>query len=301
MSVLARRSFLALCAAVGLGATACAADGSPAREAGTGPVAAGDGATRERIAYADHDHAFADLWLPAGDGAVPVVILVHGGFWRQQYALDLMDGLAASLADAGYAAWNIEYRRVGGGGGFPETFDDVAAAVDHLALLGRERGRGRLDLDRVAVVGHSAGGHLAAWVASRHVLPAGGPGADPSVRPVVAFPQAGVLDLVSCAEDGVGGTACPDLLGGGPDEAPERYAVASPRALLPLGVPVIAIHGSRDDIVPPAQSERYVASAVAAGDPAELVSVVGADHFDVIDPGHESWQVVLDRLPAYLD
>lgn len=296
MPTLARRSFLALCAAAGLGATACAADGSSGPAVGAGPIDAGDGATRERIAFADHEHAFADLWLPAGDGAVPVVVLVHGGFWRQQYELDLMDGLAASLVDAGYAAWNIEYRRVGGGGGFPETFDDVAAAVDHLAVLDRDR----LDLERVAVAGHSAGGHLAAWVASRHVLPAGVPGADPLVRPIVAFPQAGVLDLVACAEDGVGGRACPDLLGAGPDEVPEIYTVASPLALVPIGVPVIAVHGSRDDVVPPAQSERYVRTAAAAGDPAELVIVAGADHFDVIDPGHESWQAILDRLPDHL-
>lgn len=300
MPDLARRAFLGLCAALGLGA-ACASNGAP--EPGAGPVDIGDGdgqlGTRERIVYGDHDVAYGDLWLPAGDDRVLVVVLIHGGFWRQQFALDLMDGLAESLVAQGYAAWNIEYRRVGGGGGFPETFLDVAAAVDHLATLDGPTGA-RLDLDRVAVVGHSAGGHLAGWVASRHVLPADAPGADPRVRPVVAFPQAGVLDLVGCAENDVGGSACPDLLGATPDEAPEIYAATSPLALLPIGVPVIAVHGTRDGIVPPAQSERYVAAATDAGDPAELATVAGADHFDVIDPDHEAWRIVLDRLTSHL-
>ena len=286
MPPLARRRFLGLFAAAGLGA-ACADSGGSRSTAGE-PT---------RISYGDHDEAFADLWLPADvDGAVAVVVLVHGGFWRQQYGLDLMDPLAASLVEAGYAAWNIEYRRVDGRGGFPETFDDVAAAVDHLAALGDER----LDLGRVAVVGHSAGGHLAAWIASRHVLPEGAPWSDPAVRPVVAFPQAGVLDLAGCARAGLGGGACVALLDGGPEERPERYAVTSPLALLPAGVPVVAVHGTDDDIVPLVQSRTYVDAAVSAGDPAELVAVDGAGHFDVIDPGHEAWRAVLDRLPDHL-
>ena len=287
MPTLARRRFLGLFAAAGLGA-ACTDSAGP-RAPGAG------GATR--ISYGDHDEAYADLWLPAvADGPVAVVVLVHGGFWRQQYALDLMDPLAASLTDAGYAAWNIEYRRIDGRGGFPETFDDVAAAVDHLATLDDVR----LDLDRVAVVGHSAGGHLAAWITSRHVLPADARWSDPAVRPVVAFPQAGVLDLGECARTGLGSGACVSLLGGGPDDRPDRYALTSPQALLPVSTPVIAVHGTDDDIVPLSQSRAYVDAATAAGDPAELVVVDGADHFDVIDPGHDAWQAVLDRLPEHL-
>ena len=285
MALLARRHFLALCAAAGLGAACGGGGGRPA-----------DG-ERTRLTYGDHDEAYGDLWLPEpAPGPVAVVILVHGGFWQQEYGLDLMDPLAASLSETGYAAWNIEYRRVGGGGGYPQTFDDVAAAVDHLAVLGDDR----LDLDRVAVVGHSAGGHLAAWIASRPVLPDDAPWADPAVRPVIAVSQAGVLDLVGCAREDLGGGACPAFLGGSPDEQPDRYALASPLELVPIDVPVVALHGTDDRIVPLSQSRRYVEAATAAGDPAELVIIDGANHFEVIDPEHEAWRAVLDRLADHL-
>ena len=285
MPVLARRRFLALCAAAGLGA-ACGEGGGP-------PA---DGA-RTRLSYGDHDDAYGDLWLPARQARpIPVVVLVHGGFWRQEYDLGLMDPVAASLQDAGYAVWNIEYRRVDGEGGYPQTFDDVAAAVDHLAALGDER----LDLDRVAVVGHSAGGHLAVWIASRHALPDDAAWARPAVRPVVALPQAGVLDLVGCVREDLGVGACQGLLGGDPEQQPARYALASPTELVPIGLPVIAVHGRRDPIVPLSQSETYVDAAVGAGDPAELVVVDDADHMDLIDPEHEAWAVVLDGLRAHL-
>ncbi len=283
-----RRRFLALCAAVGLGA-ACRGDDR------SGTHIVGD-AERTRIRYGDHSDAFADLWLPrdldASASPLPVVVLIHGGFWRQHYRLDLMDDVAGSLVTAGFAAWNIEYRRVGGQGGYPETFDDVAAAVDHLPELADRP----LDLDRVAVVGHSAGGHLSGWVASRGVLPADAPGADPAVTPRVAFSLAGVLDLVDCARNGLGDGACPALVGGTPDDVPERYRVTSPIELVPVGLPVIAVHGDADKTVPLLQSQAYVKAARAVGDPAELVVIPGANHFDMIDPTHPAWQAVLDRL-----
>jgi acetyl esterase/lipase len=245
-----------------------------------------------RRAYGDHDDAFADLWLPAGvDGPAPVVVLVHGGFWRADRALDLMDRLAASVAGAGWAAWNIEYRRVGAGGGYPETFDDVAAAVDHLATADLP-----IDPDRVAFVGHSAGGQLAVWAASRASLEPGTAWSTPQVRPRLVVTLAGVLDLVECAESGLRGSACPDLLGGTPAEVPERYARTSPVALVPADAPVLAVHGAADANVPIAQTQRYVAAAEAAGGRIDLRVFDGADHFDVIDPAHESWVAVLDEL-----
>lgn len=250
-----------------------------------------------RRTYGDHDAAFGDLWLPAeADGPVPVVVLIHGGFWRASFGLDLMDGLAASVAAAGWAAWNIEYRRVGSGGGYPETFDDVAAAIDHLATADLP-----IDPDRVAVVGHSAGGQLAVWAASRASLDPGTDWSEPLVRPRLAVSQAGVLDLVECAESGLGGGACPDLLGGTPADVPERYDRASPVALVPADAPVFALHGTADRNVPIAQTERYVAAAGAAGGQVRSQVFDGADHFDVIDPDHESWQVVLEELSAALD
>ena len=289
MADIARRRFLALSAAAGLGA-ACGGDDR------SGTHVVGD-AERTRISYGDHRDAFADLWVPkdldpAADDPAAVVVLIHGGFWREHYRLELMDDVAASLVTAGYAAWNIEYRRVGGAGGYPQTFDDVAAAVDHLVALGDDR----LDLDRLAVVGHSAGGHLSAWVASRHVLPDSAPWAHPAIRPRVAFSLAGVLDLVDCARNHLGDGACPALVGGTPDAVPERYQLTSPLELVPVGLPVLAVHGDADTIVPLLQSQTYVKAAQEAGDPAQLVVIPGANHFDLIDPAHPAWQAVLDRL-----
>ena len=235
-----------------------------------------------RIAYGDHPSQFGELTLPAGPPRA-VVVVVHGGFWRQRYGLELGRPLAADLAAAGYAAWNVEYRRVGGEGGWPATFDDVGAAVDVLA----GPAAGSLPLDRVVAVGHSAGGQLAAWLAARPGLPADAPGAAPAVRLRGVVSQAGVLDLVDAERQRVGSGAAADLLGGGPDEVPDRYALASPVARLPIGVPVVCVHGTADVNVPIRQSERFVA---AAGEEAELVTLPGADHFAVIDPAAEAWQ-----------
>lgn len=284
---LARRRFLQVFAGAlaGVGCASGPGAGERARDAGV--------ASPIRQTYGDHDAAFGDLWLPAeGDDQVPVVVLVHGGFWRAGFGLDLMDGLAASVAASGWAAWNIEYRRVGAGGGYPETFDDVAAAVDHLAADPHPR----LDLGRVAIVGHSAGGQLAVWAASRPSLEPGTDWSEPRVRPLLAVAQAGVLDLVECAESGLGGGACPDLLGGVPADVPDRYARTSPVALAPAAAPVLAVHGTADGNVPLSQTERYVAAAEAAGGAVRTRIVEGADHFDVIDPQHESWRVVLQAL-----
>jgi acetyl esterase/lipase len=236
-----------------------------------------------RIAYGDHPSQFGELTLPAGAPRA-VVVVIHGGFWRQRFGLELGRPLAADLASGGYAAWNIEYRRVGGDGGWPATFDDVAAAVDVLA----GPAAGPLPLDRVVAVGHSAGGQLATWLAARPGLPADAPGAAPVVRLRGVVSQAGVLDLVDAQERGVGSGAPADLLGGGPDEVPDRYSLASPVARLPIGVPVVCVHGTADVNVPIRQSERFVA---AAGDAAELVTLPGADHFAVIDPAAEGWRV----------
>ena len=245
----------------------------------------------KRIAYGAHRSQWGELYLPRGEGKVAVVVIVHCGFWRQRYGADLGTPLARDLAaDHPVAAWNIEYRRVGGGGGYPATLEDVAAAVDALAGSAQEAAGGRLDLARVAAVGHSAGGHLVGWLASRHRLPAGAPGAAPRVRLKGAVPQAGVLDLADGSAERLGAGAVDDFIGGKPAAVPERYAAASPVALLPAGVPVICVHGEADDIVPIRQSERYVAAARAAGDPARLVRLPGAGHFEVINAADPAWR-----------
>ncbi|GAY10355.1 S9 family peptidase [Pseudonocardia sp. N23] len=241
--------------------------------------------TPMRLAYGTDPAQFGELTLPPDGADVRgTVVVIHGGFWRARYDLALGRPLAATLAAAGFAAWNVEYRRVGAGGGWPATFEDVAAAVDLLA------GQDRLDPDRVVALGHSAGGHLAAWLAARPGLPAGAPGAGPAVRLRGAVSQAGVLDLVDAARNGVGRGAVEDLLGAGPQDDPDRYALASPAERLPVGVPVVCVHGDADVNVPLRQSERYVAAAQAAGDPAELVVLPGVEHFAVIDPGTEAWR-----------
>lgn len=234
------------------------------------------------LSHGGSDEQVVDLQWPEEDGPFPVVVLVHGGFWRQQYGNDLMVPLARDAVMRGYATANVEYRRVGGAGGWPATFVDVAAAVDALADADAP-----LDLDRVVVVGHSAGGHLAAWTTSRPALAAGSVGADPVVRPCAAVSLAGVVDLATAARESVGDTAVHDLMGGGPDEVPDRYAVGDPIGLVPPPVPVLLVHARDDDRVPLSQSVAY---AEAAGEAAEL-SVVDGDHFTVIDPSDPSWDL----------
>jgi len=241
------------------------------------------------VAYGDHPDQVANLHLPAREGGPwPCVVLLHGGFWRTGWDRTLMTPLAIDLAGRGIAAWNVEYRRVGQeGGGWPGTLEDVAAAVDRLAEIDD------VDTGRVVTCGHSAGGHLALWLAARPRIPAGMPGADPRVAPVAAVAQAGVCDLDRARSENLGNGAVEGLLG--PHDA-ARLAAASPAALAPLGVPQLLVHGAADDIVPVSQSRVQ-----AALDPdAELVELPGVDHFEVIEPASTAWVAVLDRLDGYL-
>ena len=259
-----------------------------------GPPAADPppGTARTVLAYGSGPDQHGELWLPDSDGPFPVVVLIHGGFWGSQYGADLMDALAADVVRQGWAAWNIEYRRVGAGGGWPATFEDNAAAVDHLAAIA---GRFNLDLDQVATVGHSAGGHLALWLASRPKLPEGAPGADPVVRPVLAVSQAGVADLRAAASNGVGSGAVQALMGGDPTDVPERYEMGSPTELLPLGVPSVLVHGESDPLVPIAQSRGFLRDAQAGGDDVRLVALPGG-HFEHLDPGTPEWAAVIEAV-----
>jgi acetyl esterase/lipase len=245
----------------------------------------------ERHAYGPGRGQFGELRLPEGDGEHPVAVLVHGGFWRAQHGRKLMHALAADLVARGWATWNLEYRRVGrlSGGGYPRTLDDVAAAVDHLAVLPAHPAvdvrpvRHRLDLGRVVAVGHSAGGHLAAWLATR---------ADARVPVSAVVAQAGVLDLRLASQLRLSGAVVHRFLGGTPASVPERYAAASPAERLPLGVPALLVHGGRDDVVPPEMSERFAAAARAAGDDVELVVAADEDHMAHLDPRSASWRAV---------
>ena len=213
-------------------------------------------------------------------GPLPTVVLVHGGFWRAGYDRHLEDALAADLCRRGYLCWSIDYRS--SVEPWPATLVDVAAAYDHV-FSGRHADR--VDRSRVAVVGHSAGGHLSLWLGSRQRLPSDAPGAPGAahVRPRLVVAQAPVAMLAQAAVDRLGNDAAVALTGGRPDEVPGIYAVADPVALLPTGVPTVLIHGAADDVVPISQSDGYVAAAVAAGDDARLVRLPG-DHFEHVDP-----------------
>jgi acetyl esterase/lipase len=249
----------------------------------------------ERVRYGAEPDQFGELWHSASVGSpVPVVVLLHGGYWRSRYGLDLMHPLAADLSARGYAAWNLEYRRTDTpDGGWPGTFHDVAAGLDALSGLAA---RG-LDLTRVAVVGHSAGGQLALWAAARHRPPAVLAG--PRLRPSYAVSLAGVCDLVAGARQGLSNQAVGQLLGGGPEEVPDRYRAGCPALLLPLGVPQLAVHGTEDADVPVDFAIRYSAVAVAAGDACELLVLPGVEHFALIDPASAAWAAVRGRLDRW--
>ena len=243
--------------------------------------------------YGPHRDQFLEVALPAGASApAPVAVVLHGGFWKAAYGIELARPLAADLVAAGWAAVAVEYRRVGAGGGWPATLEDVAAALDALPDLPVAD---RLDLSDVTVIGHSAGGHLAAWAAGRGRLPAGAPGAGPRVRVGTAVLQAGVLDLADADAGQLGAGAVRAFLGGPAEDLPDRLAAADPVRLLPTGARVLCVHGEQDDVVPVRQSERYAAAARAAGDAVE-VRVVSCDHMVLIDPGAPAWRIVRDWL-----
>ncbi len=300
-----RRSMLGLLGACGALAaagllTACRSAGLPAAGPATAPatpptVPGTPGAGPLR--YGPDPSQYSVLHMPSGTApSLPVVVVVHGGYWRAAYGLELGTPLAVDLTNSGVAALNVEYRRTGGTGGFPMTFDDVAAAVDGLAGAGQRAAGGRLDLSRVVVIGHSAGGQLAVWAVSRTRLRAPAPGAAPVVRPRGAVAQAGVLDLAAAAYQDLGGGATVALLGGPPAAYADRYAVTSPAALVPAGAPVVAVHGTADTTVPIDQSVRYVDAAVAAGGQARLRPIEGADHFELIDPSTPAWAAVREEV-----
>lgn len=259
------------------------------------------------LRYGDDVDHVADVHLPdatalsgAGIGGRGLFALfLHGGFWSAQYGREHTAPLAEALAQAGFAVCAPEYRRSGQrGGGWPGTFDDVAAAVDRLPGLVREAVGGLVEPDRMVLAGHSAGGHLALWAASMHRLPDGSPWHRAEAMPgcgVVAL--AAVCDLVACHDLGLGQRAADALMGGGPGRLPDRYAAADPAGLLPTGVPVRLVHGTADDRVPHEMSVEYAARARAGGDRmTECTLLPGAGHFDVIDPLSAAWGAVVDAF-----
>lgn len=245
----------------------------------------------ERIQFGDGPLQFGDLRVPPGGGPHPVVVFIHGGCWLAEYDIGHSSKLTAALARNGIATWSLEYRRVGDeGGGWPGTFQDVGRGTDHLRSIAPEH---HLDLDRVIVMGHSAGGHLALWAAARSRLPAEAPigSADPLVvRGVLALAPA--ADLGYLHEQQICGHVVDDLMGGSPVQVPDRYSWANPIEFEPDGVRQILILGKYDDDWTPT-GLRYFDVARMRGDDVRLIEATESGHFEMIDPDSSTWPVVL--------
>lgn len=243
------------------------------------PAAAPDAVTR----YGPAPEQRIEAWYPDGPGPDPVVVLLHGGCWLNAYGVDHARAMATALRAAGFAVLAPEYRRVGdAGGGWPGTFEDVAAALDGLARAPDPR----LDLDRLALVGHSAGGHLALWLAARSGMPADATlPRTAAVTPALVVALAGIPDLARYAQ---GDSSCqvvtPRLMGGMPDAVADRYAQASPQRLPAPSSPVVLIQGTEDRIVPLEQTRAYAAHVETGGGDVRIEWVQGAGHFDLIHP-----------------
>lgn len=276
---------LAALAGVGLAATACRAQTMTFQDIQKLQAAPAD----RRVPYGAGAQQFGELRLPAARGPHPVAIIIHGGCWYSEYDLGHVAGFAEALTGLGLATWVVEYRRVGdAGGGYPGTFEDVSAGADFLQQLAREH---PLDLERVVVVGHSAGGQLALWLAARGDAAHGSQSHSAArlrLRGVVSL--AGVTDMRKFGPRCRGAAA--KLLGGTPDEVPDRYKQTSPVELLPARVPQRLVHGAADRIVPVELGREYEAAARKGGGDVELTVVEGAGHFELIAPQSSAWPAV---------
>ncbi|MGA7157398.1 MAG: alpha/beta hydrolase [Acidobacteriaceae bacterium] len=257
-----------------------------------------------RIAYGTGPCQFGDLWLPqAPQGKrVPLVVFYHGGWWKSEYDLGYASHLCLALKKSGIASWSVEYRRVGyTGGGWPATFQDAASGFDYVATLAKTY---PLDLTRVLTAGHSAGGHLAFWIAGRHHID---PPSEifeprPQVPLIGAISLAGAVDLRLTIDLSGYFTFAHDrqevfaLMGGRPQELPERYKAGNPGDLLPFHIPQILIQGTEDDQIPPELPTRWTELARRLGDSSSATIIPSADHFDVVDPESSAWPTVQDAF-----
>jgi dipeptidyl aminopeptidase/acylaminoacyl peptidase len=248
----------------------------------------------ERLSYGADKLQFGELRFPPGEGPFPLLFVIHGGFWKAQYDLKHIGHLCAKFSSYGIITCSLEYRRIGDrGGGWPGTFLDIAEGVDF--LFRRLAENPRVDAKRAAVIGHSAGGHLALWLGGRGKLPASSEisgSAKQGLPLVAAISLAGVADLRMGYEQNLGGVAVRKLIGGSPEQYPRRYNEGSPIELVPMGVKQILIHGTQDDTVPLIQSERFYERAKDAGDNPSFHPLDEVGHFEVIDPESKAWQAV---------
>lgn len=255
-----------------------------------------------RIDYGEHPSQFAQLWIPHQRIHNTIVIIIHGGFWRQKYGVELGVPLAQDLNERGYVVWNLEYRRTAGGnGGWPQTFLDIAAGIDALDAALHAAG---LETGPRVAIGHSAGGHLALWAAGRHKLPPQAPGAlQPGAKCLDAvIAQAGVLDLDLADTLGLSDNAARLLLGCTREEDPERWQWANPAQRMPLGIPLVVLHGTLDEDVPVHMGRSFSQRHAPKEEAFEYVEFVG-DHYGLIsveDPAWDLCVLALAKLEAAL-
>lgn len=252
-------------------------------------------AADQRIAYGKDEFQFGELRLPKTAGPHPVAVVIHGGCWMSQYGLGYMGHISAALTEAGIATWNIEYRRVGNaGGGWPGTFEDAARATDYLREIA---GKYSLDLNRVVIVGHSAGGHLALLLAARNRFPK-----DSSLYSANPLPLRGIVSLAGITDLRKTSTACDkeviQLMSGEAKDNAALYNLASPIELLPLGVKQKIVQGGADNIIPMVMATDYAEAAKKKKDDVELIALKEADHFQLVDPKSPAWATVLESVKS---
>jgi acetyl esterase/lipase len=257
-----------------------------------------------RIHYGQDPSQFGDLWLPDQHGPRPVVVFFHGGWWKSEYDLGYAGCLCAALKREGIAVWSVEYRRVGStGGGWPMTFLDAAAGCDFVSTLAKDH---PLDLSRMVTMGHSAGAHLAFWIAGRHHI---GPDSEVflpkrQVNVRAAISLAGAVDLrltINLSGDSIFAHDREEvyrLMGGRPDDLPKRYQAGNPGDLLPFQAPQILIQGTYDDQIPPDLPAQWAEKSRRLGSHATVKIIPGADHFDLVDPTTSSWPIVLAQVES---
>ncbi|WP_158944081.1 alpha/beta hydrolase [Granulicella sp. S190] len=261
-----------------------------------------------RIFYGTNPYQFGDLWIPQtkNKSLFPLIVFFHGGWWKSKYDLAYAGHLCAALKSIGIASWSVEYRRVGEtGGGWPTTFEDAAAGLEFVRTLAKTY---PFDLERVITMGHSAGGHLAFWVAGRHHIE---PHHELAILPshvslLGTIALAGAVDLRLTIDLSGYFTFAHDrhevyaLMGGPPDLLPERYKAGNPGDLLPFNMPQFLIQGTKDDQIPLGLPSRWAILARGAGDEVKVEMIPSADHFDVVDPESEAWRTVSETVRSLL-
>jgi acetyl esterase/lipase len=256
-----------------------------------------------QLTYGEEPTQIGELRVPVGTGPFPVVVLIHGGCWREPFAsLRDLGPIGDQLKAEDIASWNVEYRRLPqAGSGWPGTYLDIAKGVDHLRSLAAEY---NLDLDRVVIVGHSAGGHLAMWAASRgRIGPQSAVYTPNPLRPLGVINLAGTMDMsvnIENMEEVCQAPVVRNMMGGSPVDVPDNYRDASAFQLLPLGVRQVVILGEHEEFIPRALAEAHVDAAQKAGDEAQLIIVPGAGHFEIAAPSTSAWSSLHTAILALL-